>query len=132
MKNKQRKSESKALKYNGGKPRMSLISSVFLFGLARQLTYGEQKYIKNGKPGSNNWRLGFQWSELIDALERHIHAYKDGQNLDPDSKLPHVDAISACAMFISEHYHRNLGVDDRYKIENLQTNWEYEHEQNEK
>lgn len=98
-----------ALKFDSAKPRMELLSRVALEGMAQVLTFGAKKY------DSHNWRKGFEWSRLIGAAMRHLTAILDGEDMDPESGLPHVDHLACCVMFLSEHQKKNLGTDDRYK-----------------
>jgi hypothetical protein len=49
------------------------------------------------KYGRNNWReTGVRATIYIDALKRHINAYAEGEDLDPDSKMPHLAHALAC------------------------------------
>lgn len=96
---------------NSGKLRLSLISPWAQEGLARVLTFGAQKY------AAHNWAKGLSFSETIDSLERHLAALKRGEDIDPESKLPHVDHIQCNAMFLS-HYMalpEYRAFDDRWK-----------------
>lgn len=40
--------------------------------------------------GEDNWRLGYDWSLSYDALQRHLNAFWSGEDLDPESGLPHL------------------------------------------
>lgn len=71
-------------KFNSGKPRMSLIPGVAMRAVAMVYNYGEKKY------AAWNWSKGLTFSELIDATERHISYFKDGENLDRESNLHHL------------------------------------------
>lgn len=104
-----------AIKFDGDKPRMELLSRVALEGCARVLTFGARKYTVDGESGDNNWRKGFKWTRLIGSSLRHLLAIADGEDIDPESGLPHVDHLMCNAMFLSEHQKRNLGSDDRWK-----------------
>lgn len=90
------------------KPVTSLISGVATMALGDVLTYGMRKY------DAHNWRKGMIWSRLISALERHMCAFKDGEDIDPESGLPHVDHILCNAMFLSEAFRDMKHMDDRY------------------
>ncbi len=101
-----------AIKFDEEKPRMELLSRVALEGCARVLTFGAKKY------ASDNWRNGFKWRRLIGAAMRHLTAIMDGEDIDPESGLPHVDHLACCVMFLSEHQKKKLGSDDRWTYSN--------------
>lgn len=105
----QKRAESKGLRSNEGKPRFSLISPWAMEGLARVLTHGAQKY------ADHNWRKGLSWQETIDSLKRHLAAFERGEDIDPESGLPHVDHITCNATFLSEFQKLGRGTDDRWK-----------------
>lgn len=90
---------------------MELLSRVALEGCASVLTFGAIKY------SPNNWRLGLEWGRVIGAAMRHLTAFSDGEDLDPESGLPHIDHLACCVMFLSEFQKKNLGTDDRFKAQ---------------
>ena len=98
-----------AIKADVFKSRLDLISGQAVEGLGHVLGHGARKY------GANNWRLGLDWSRTVAALLRHTFAFIRGEDIDPDSKLPHVDHIMCNAMFLSEYFHTKTGQDDRFK-----------------
>lgn len=100
-------------KHDIGKPMMGLISGVFLVGLAKVLTFGARKY------AAHNWRKGIALSRAYDALQRHMVAFWDGEDLDQESGLPHLDHAACELMFIRETWERRKDLDDRYKQEVL-------------
>lgn len=109
--------KTEALRYNTGKFRMSLVPSSLTLYTAAGMTYGEQKY------AAHNWRKGFNWSSILDSLQRHIDAFKEGENIDDESGLPHLCLIACNVGFLTEHFHRGLGKDDRYKHPEGQDQW---------
>lgn len=92
------------------KPRFDLLSYLAMRGTAEVLRFGAQKY------AAHNWRKGIAWGRLIGAALRHLTAFMDGEDLDPESGLPHVDHLACCVMFLQEHYHRRRDLDDRFKV----------------
>jgi hypothetical protein len=102
---------SPGLKFDHGKPPLSLLSRVWLEGTASVLAYGAKKY------AAHNWRKGMQHSRLLDALQRHILAFQDGEDFDDESKLAHLFHASCCLMFLAENHIRRPEWDDRYKEE---------------
>lgn len=88
---------------------MGLMSRIFLFGLSRVLTHGANKY------ASHNWRKGIEYSRLFDALQRHLWAWWDGEETDPDFGESHLDHAACCLMFLRELSQTRKDLDDRYK-----------------
>lgn len=101
-------SPSRGVKYDQEKPRMDLLDMDALEGLAKVLTFGANKY------DANNWRGGIVNSRLIASLLRHLAAYQRGEDIDPESGLPHLDHIGCNWMFLSYNSKRLRHCDDRY------------------
>jgi hypothetical protein len=98
-----------AKKYDLGKPPMDLLDRTWLEEVSKVLAFGATKY------GPHNWRSGIEFSRLIAAALRHLHAFNDGENLDTESGLPHIAHASCCLMFLMNGYLTHLEKDDRYK-----------------
>jgi len=96
-------------KYDSGKPRTSLLSSIALIELAKVMTYGEKKY------DANNWRKGFKHSRIMDAALRHLLAYNSGEKTDPETGLSHAAHAMANLMMLVEFEKCNVGEDDLWK-----------------
>lgn len=101
------------VKYDSGKPRMSLIPPDALVEVAKVMTFGAEKYDKN------NWRKGISYERLLDAAERHIikfgsHLWED---VDEESGINHLaHAIVNLMMLLQfELEGRSKELDDRYK-----------------
>lgn len=97
------------IKHDNNKPRMDLIDSEFMVGLAEVLTKGAEKY------AAHNWRGGINFSRLIAAAYRHLGAINNGENNDPEWNLPHVYHLACCVMFLSWMQKHRPDLDDRYK-----------------
>lgn len=66
------------------------------------------------KYGRSNFRaVGVKASIYYDAARRHLNAWFEGEELDPDSGLPHMAHVLACAAIIVEAQARGNLVDDR-------------------
>ena len=96
-------------KADGGKPRMDLLDPLALEGLAAVLTFGANKY------AAHNWRKGIANTRLIAAMLRHLFAIMRGEDLDPESGLPHIDHVGCCWMFLSNNMKTRPEMDDRWK-----------------
>jgi hypothetical protein len=68
------------------------------------------------KYGRNNWReTGVRATIYIDALKRHINAYAEGEDLDPDSKMPHLaHALADLAILVDADAASKLNDDRNY------------------
>ena len=96
------------LKYDSGKAPLSLLDGDWLLGVARVLDFGKKKY------AAHNWRQGIAISRLLDAALRHILAFNGGEDIDPESGLPHLDHASCCLMFAAGMMRTRPDLDDRY------------------
>lgn len=97
------------LKFDQGKAPMSLLSREALEQTALVLEFGRKKY------AAHNWRKGFEWSRPLSAAMRHLTAFIDGEDKDPESGLSHLAHAAACIMFMLEFEKTHKELDDRYK-----------------
>jgi hypothetical protein len=95
-------------KYDHGKPMLSLIPPRPLIIVGQVLTFGAQKY------DPWNWAHGINFSRLMDADLRHTLAFNSGEDIDPESGLPHLAHSIACKMFLLEYTISRPEFDDRY------------------
>ncbi len=103
------------LKFNSGKLPTQLLSPIALAGTSAVLAFGAKKY------SAHNWRGGLKWGDVIGAILRHLFAMMMGEDLDPETKLPHVDHLGCEIMFLQELYRTRKDLDDRYKLINEST-----------
>jgi hypothetical protein len=96
-----------AERHNNGKPRLSF-TMLGTTGEAAVWEFGARKYSRG------NWTKGVPFTEGADSLLRHLSAFLKGQDLDPETGLPHVDHIICCAKILANSYHtRQDELDDR-------------------
>ena len=95
-------------KYDQGKPRMDLLDRYAIEQLANVLGFGANKY------AAHNWRVGISYGRLSAAAIRHLLAFQDGENHDPESGLPHVAHAMCCCMFLLKTSAVRRDLDDRY------------------
>jgi hypothetical protein len=90
------------MRHNAGKPPISLALSAYpaLAGVARVLEFGASKYAKD------NWKKSTDLQVPMDSMLRHIGKYLDGEYLDEESGLPHIDHIACNALFLGYHTDR--------------------------
>lgn len=84
------------LKFDSSKPRMALVPASLGLAVGAVVTYGAKKY------KTNNWRKVKSQEPYINALERHLAAYKNGETHDPESGLSHMAHIACNAAFLLE------------------------------
>ena len=104
-----------AIKFDQDKLPLNLLSTEALNQTAAVLKFGAQKYAEH------NWRAGFMWSRPLAAAMRHIMAFNDGEDKDPESGLSHLAHAACCIMFLLEFEKTHPHLDDRYKRDVPQT-----------
>lgn len=92
--------KGQAMRKNEGKPQLSYVLDVMpaLKDMVAVMEFGANKYERN------NWQRGFPKDKLLDSLLRHIDAFYSGEDVDPESGLPHVGHIMCNAAFLAYHY----------------------------
>lgn len=100
-----------AVKFDSDKPRMDLLDRYAIEQLSMVLGFGAAKY------SAHNWRGGLSYSRLVAAALRHLHAFNDGEDIDPESGLPHVAHAMCCCMFLLGTMKHNPQMDDRWRYE---------------
>lgn len=96
---------------NSGKLRMDLVPTTAIKALARVLGYGAAKYGTDG-----NWMRGMSWNIVIGCLYRHLVAFQEGEDNDPESGLSHLDHVIANAAFLVHYAEHYKAGDDRFKL----------------
>lgn len=102
------RSEHGGVKDNASKPRVDLLPSKPLMAAGRVMAFGAKKY----KP--HNWRLGLGWSDTYASAMRHLLAFMDGEDIDPESQEPHIVNALCQVLFLCEYYLTGTGTDDRW------------------
>lgn len=99
---------SNAKKFDQGKPRLSLLPINAVMEAAGVMTFGAQKY------GDKNWMQGdMRVTRLWDAAMRHMSAFLNGEDIDPESGKSHL-AHAICNMSMMHEIVRSgCGNDDR-------------------
>lgn len=87
--------------------RYDLIPAEPLRLLAEHYGRGAQKY------EDRNWERGYRWSLSFAALNRHLWAFWNGEDVDPETGSLHMTAVAWHAFALLEYAQRHLGTDDR-------------------
>lgn len=89
-------------KYDTEKLRTDLIPIAVTNGLAQVLTHGAKKY------GDRNWESGIDFNRIYGAAFRHLFAWWDGEDIDPESGLNHLKH-ALCNIAFLIHYTEKPG-----------------------
>lgn len=85
-------------KFDGGKLQYGLLPPLALKAIVEILTFGAEKY----EP--NNWiHVPDSKRRYFDAAMRHMWAWKEGEQNDPESGKNHLAHALCCLMFLYEH-----------------------------
>lgn len=84
------------MKFDDGKLLYNLLPPKALKEMAKVLTFGAAKY----EP--NNWQKVDDKTRYIDALYRHLEAWRAGEKVDKDSNLSHLSHALTNVAFLIE------------------------------
>ncbi len=90
--------------------RYDLIPEMPLHALAEHCGRGAAKY------DDHNWRKGYPWSISFNALNRHLWAWWNGEDIDPELGSHHLDAVMWHALTLREYAEAHKERDDRPKM----------------
>lgn len=91
-----------------GKVPLGLFPDTARIAGAMSMWEGANKY------GQYNYRVvGVRASVYLDALDRHVTAYRNGEDIDPDSGLPHTWKALACLAVLIDANACGMLTDDR-------------------
>ena len=104
-------------KFDQGKPPIHLIPTKCITDAAFVFGFGAAKY------GENNWRKDLNnmpYSRHYGSIMRHLLAWHSGEDIDPESGLPHLDHALTQMMILktTTDFANKEKVDDRYVDDN--------------
>jgi hypothetical protein len=79
-----------------------------LLRVAEVAGYGAKKYDRV------NYLKGFAWHLSFDAMQRHLLGFWGGEDIDPESGLPHLAHAAWHCLALLAFMEKGLGTDDRY------------------
>lgn len=95
-------------KFDGGKLQYGLVPPNALEAMVEILTFGAEKY----EP--DNWkRVPDAKRRYFDALQRHLWAWKKGEQCDQETGKNHLAHALCCLMFLYEHDTIDFSNDDK-------------------
>lgn len=103
------------MKYDSGKPKLHLVPPEAIIEAATVFGFGAEKY------GENNWRKDiakFPYSRHYSSIMRHLFAFHSGEDLDPESGLPHLSHALTQMMILIMTTKEAPKMDDRFNVEN--------------
>jgi len=101
-----------ALRFNTGKTELHYLMafSRALRAISDVTSYGSRKYAKY------NFLKGASASESTSSLLRHLVAWWEGEDLDPESGLHHLAHMAWNALRLCDETLSGVSVDDRPKL----------------
>ena len=88
---------------------LGAVDPLSLLELAEVAGYGADKYERF------NYLKGYEWSLSMDAMMRHVLAFWAGEDMDPESGLPHPAHAAWHCLALCSYIRRNAEFDDRPK-----------------
>lgn len=101
---------NKAKTFDDGKAPLSMVPWAGVRSMALVQAYGHKKY-----GDYNNYRKGMEISRNLSCAIRHISAFMDGEDLDPESKESHLGHAMCRLAFVLQNLADGVAIDDRYK-----------------
>lgn len=87
----------KALRYNEGKAKWSLVHYNSMLPMIKVLEFGALKY------APRNWMKPMDLTEILESMQRHLASLMDGEEIDKESGISHMGHIQCNAMFYNYH-----------------------------
>lgn len=97
------------VKNRENKPPLSMLPTLPLQEVGRVLQFGAKKYQRD------LWRTQpMDHTHEIDSILRHILAFNEGEDNDPETGLNHIAHAICRAMFLLERFYTHPHLDNRY------------------
>lgn len=89
--------------------RFDLLPWEALAEIAKIYGFGAKKY------DEHNWRKGYDWGLSFAALQRHLAAFWSGEDIDPESGLPHMAHAGWHCLTLLTFAAEHPELDNRFK-----------------
>jgi hypothetical protein len=99
---------SKAHTDDSGKPPLAKVPLALAEAVANVMEYGHKKY-----GDYNNYKKGMEISRNLSCALRHIMAFQNGEDNDPESEQNHLGHAAARLGFVLDNIKRGTVIDDR-------------------
>lgn len=99
--------KEQADRFNNGKLKWSYIHWPSMEEMVKVLMYGANKY------APHNWMKGLPMTEISESLLRHLFAFMQGEDIDPESGESHIGHMMCNLMFMNYVYKFKTEFDDR-------------------
>ena len=96
-----------AARHNAGKTEWCLMPFEAVEQIVRVLSVGARKY------AVDNWQRGNQWTDTYNSLMRHLVAWRNGEDRDPESGELHMAHIGCNVVLLLFYHLHKRGTDDR-------------------
>lgn len=90
--------------------RHDLVPGFPIHKLSEVFGFGTKKY------ADRNWEMGYDWGKSYSAAMRHLLAFWNGEDNDPESGLPHLAHVMWHMAVLMEFQRNGLGTDTRSKL----------------
>lgn len=94
-------------RFNKGKLRVDLVPTELITQAAEVFGFGAEKY------GDKNWERGMSWTTVYACMLRHIIAWKNKEDNDPESGLSHLGHVACNLAMLLEYAKTYKEGDDR-------------------
>lgn len=96
-------------KHDKDKAPITMIPSEAIEEMAHAFNYGAKKYTRN------NFKSGIEYTRLLDAAFRHMLAFNNNEDTDPESSRSHISHALASLAMLMYMIKNKPEMDDRYK-----------------
>jgi hypothetical protein len=103
------KEKGSGARFNSGKPALDLVPLMALEDAAKVFDYGRRKYAEW------NWAKGMPWSVPYACMLRHLSAWHQGEDTDPESGESHLGHAMCNLVMLATYARTYQEGDDRPK-----------------